>query len=355
MFMTPTLRQIAAPMILIACLGAATILSAAESAFVPATMKAIAMDSPGGPEVMTLHTLPVPKLDANEILIALHTAGVAVWDLEIRQSAKYIAKPKFPYILGSDGAGVVAAVAPGVTRFKVGDKVYAYCWDNPKGGFYAEYVAVSTNCAAPLPNNVSLEDAGVLGASGLTALSGVDRILNLKPGEKVIIHGATGAVGTLALQLAHARGAKILATTSGGEEGKALALRLGADVAIDGRKDDIAAAARAFAPEGVDAVLALAGGDALQHCMDALRPGGRVAYPTGISATPQPRPGITIARYDAIHEPQAEEMLLLNRTVEAIKEFRVPSPEGFALADAAKAHERVAAGGVLGKISLKIR
>ena len=352
--MTPTLRFIAAPVILIACLGAVTFLSAAESAPVPATLKAIAMDHPGGLEVMTLRTLPVPKLGANEILIAVHTAGVAVWDLEIRQSAKYV-KAKFPYVLGSDGAGVVAAVAPGVTRFKVGDKVYAYCWDNPKGGFYAEYVAVSTNCVAPLPKNISLDDAGVLGASGLTAFSGVDRILSLKPGEKVIIHGASGAVGTLALQMAKARGAKVLATTSGGEKGTTLARQLGADVVVDGRNGDIAAAARAFAPQGVDAVLALAGGDGLKRCMDALRSGGRLAYPTGIAAVPEERPGITITPYDAIFEPQAEQMLQLNRTVEAIKNFRVPVPETFALADAAKAHERIAAGGVLGKIALKIR
>src|SRR6478609_3396821 len=123
MFVTPALRLLAVPVILFACLSAATPSSAADSAAVPAKMQAMAMDKPGGLEVMTLHTLPVPKADANEILIALHAAGVAVWDAEIRESAKYISNPKFPYILGSDGSGVVAAVGPGVTRFKVGDKV----------------------------------------------------------------------------------------------------------------------------------------------------------------------------------------------------------------------------------------
>jgi NADPH:quinone reductase len=348
MFIPSTFRPIAVTVMFAASVGAAP-------SAVPGTMKAIAMDRPGGLEVMTLRTLPVPRVDANEILIAVHSAGVAVWDLEIRQSAKYISNPKFPYVLGSDGAGVVAAVGPGVTRFKVGDQVYAYCWDNPKGGFYAEYVAVPTNCVAPLPNNATLEDAGVLGASGLTALSGVDRILRVQSGETLIIHGASGAVGTLALQMAKARGAKVLATTSGGEAGMALARRLGADVVVDGRSGDIAAAARGFAPEGADAVLALAGGDGLKRCTDALRSGGRLAYPTGIGSTPQPRPGVTITPYDAISEPQAEQMLLLNRTVEAIKEFRIPIPEKFALADAAKAQERVAAGGVLGKIALQIR
>ena len=340
-------RLIATSILFVASVGA-------EPVAVPATMKAVAMDHPGGVEVMTVRTLPVPKVDANEILIAVHTAGVAVWDLEIRQTAKYV-KPKFPYILGSDGAGVVAAVGPGVSRFKVGDQVYAYCWDNPKGGFYAEYVAVPINCVAPLPKNLSLDEAGVLGASGLTAFSGVDRILRLQPGENVIIHGASGAVGTLALQLAKARGAKVLATTSGGEKGMTLARQLGADVVVDGRNGDIAAAARAFAPDGVDAVLALAGGDGLKRCMEALRSGGRLAYPTGIAAVPEARPGITITPYDAIFEPQSEQMLQFNRTVEAIKDFRIPIPETFALADAAKAHERLAAGGVLGKIALKIR
>jgi NADPH:quinone reductase-like Zn-dependent oxidoreductase len=355
MFAAPALRLLAAPVILLSCLSAATISSAADSTAVPATMQAIAMDKPGGLEVMTRRTVPVPKIESNEILIAVHAAGVAVWDLEIRESAKYIANPKFPYILGSDGSGVVAAIGRGVTRFKVGDKVYAYCWDNPKGGFYAEYVAVSTNCVAPLPHNVTLEDAGVLGASGLTAMSGIDRTLRLKRGETLIIHGASGAVGTLALQMAKARGAQVLATTSGGEEGIALARRLGADVAIDGRKGDIAAAAREFAPTGADAMLALAGGDALKRCMEVLRSGGRVAYPTGIASEPQPRAGITIAPYDAIAEPQAEQMLLLNKTVEAIQNFQIPIGGKFALADAAKAQERLAAGGVLGKIELKIQ
>ena len=354
MFVTPAHRLLAS-LVIVVSLSAATLSSAAEPGAVPATMKAVAIDKPGGLEVMTLRSIPVPKVDANEILIAVHAAGVAVWDLEIRESAKYISNPKFPYVLGSDGSGVVAAVGPAVTRFKVGDQVYAYCWDNPKGGFYAEYVAVSTNCVAPLPSNVSLDAAGVLGASGLTAFSGIDRTLHLQRGEKLIIHGASGAVGTLALQMAKARGAKVLATTSGGEAGMDLARRLGADVVVDGRRGDIAAAVRVLVPAGADAVLALAAGDGLKRSMDALRSGGRVAYPTGIASEPQPRSGITITPYDAIFEPQAEQMLQLNRTVEAIKNFRVPVPETFALADAAKAHERIAAGGVLGKIALKIR
>jgi len=315
-------------------------------------MKGIAIDAPGGPEVMTLRTLPVPTVDADDVLIEVHAAGVAVWDLQIRKSMAWV-KPRFPYVLGSDGSGIVVAIGASVTRFKVGDAVYGYCWDNLKGGFYAEYVSAPSDCIAKLPRGISLEAAGALGASGLTALSGVDRALNLKRGDNVIIHGASGAVGTLAVQLAKLRGARVLATASG-EEGAALVRRLGADVAIDGRTGDIAAAARAFAPKGADAVLAFAGGDALEKCLDALRAGGKFAYPTGVEPVPKSRPGLNTIPYDALFGDQKVQWAELNRAVEA-KKFEVPIAATFALAEAADAHRKVEAGGVRGKVVLKIR
>jgi NADPH:quinone reductase-like Zn-dependent oxidoreductase len=334
----------------VAALGFFAAVSAAES--LPTKMKAIAIDAPGGPEVMTLRTLPVPTVDADDVLIEVHAAGVAVWDLQIRKSMQWV-KPRFPYVLGSDGSGVVVAIGPSVTRFKVGDAVYGYCWDNLKGGFYAEYVSAPSDCIAKLPKGISLEAAGALGASGLTALSGVDRALNLKRGDNVIIHGASGAVGTLAVQLAKLRGARVLATASG-EEGVALVRRLGADVAIDGRTGDIAATARAFAPKGADAVLAFSGGDALEKCLDALRAGGKFAYPTGVEPVPKSRPGLNTIPYDALFGDQKVQWAELNRAVEA-KKFEVPIAATFALAEAADAHRRVEAGGVRGKVLLKIR
>jgi NADPH:quinone reductase-like Zn-dependent oxidoreductase len=335
-----------------AALGFSAAAAGAESQGIPATMHAIAIDAPGDPEAMTLHTLPVPAVDANDILIEVHAAGVAVWDLQIRKSMQWV-KPRFPYVLGSDGSGIVVAVGSSVTRFKVGEPVYGYCWDNPKGGFYAEYVSAPESCFAKLPKGVSLEAAGALGASGLTALSGVDRALNIKRGDSIIIHGASGAVGTLAVQLAKLRGARVLATASG-DEGVALVRRLGADVVIDGRNGDIPVAARAFAPKGVDAVLAFAGGDALEKCMAALRAGGKVAYPNGVEPVPKPRPGITIVPYDALFGDQAVQWAQFNKAVEA-KKFEVPVAATFALADAAAAHRRIEAGRVLGKVILKIR
>jgi NADPH:quinone reductase-like Zn-dependent oxidoreductase len=315
-------------------------------------MQAIAIDAPGGPEAMTLHMLPVPSVDANDVLIAVQTAGVAVWDLQIRKSMQWV-KPRFPYVLGSDGSGTVVKVGAAVKRFKIGDAVYGYCWDNPKGGFYAEYVSAPADCFAKLPKGVDLESAGALGASGLTALSGVDRALGLKKGDAVIIHGASGAVGTLAVQLAKVRGARVLATASG-DEGVALVRRLGADVVIDGRKGDINVAAKEFAPKGVDAVLALAGGEALEKGIDALRAGGKVAYPNGVEPAPRPRDGVTIIPYDALFGDQKQQWVDLNKAIEA-RAFEVPVAATFSLAEAAAAHRRVEAGRVPGKVILKVR
>src|SRR5262249_27956331 len=128
--------------------------------------------------------------------------------------------------------------------------------------------------------------------------------------------------------------------------------QLGADAAVDGRSGEVAAAARAFAPSGVDAVLALAGGDALERCLDALHSGGRVAFPAGGPPQPQPRARIRALRYDATAGP-AE----FGRPTQAITASRlqVPIAAEYPLADAARAHERLGSGHVLGKIVLQIR
>jgi NADPH:quinone reductase-like Zn-dependent oxidoreductase len=259
-------------------------------------------------------------------------------------------RPRFPLVLGTDGAGRVAAVGSAVRRLKVGDKVYAYSFANPKGGFYAEYVAVPAPRAARVPGTLSLQEAGAIATTGLTALQGVDGALGLRRGESVIIHGASGGVGTLALQFAKRRGARVLATASG-RDGAALARRLGADVAVDGRREDVVAAARRFAPGGVDAVLAFAGGKELTRCLSTLRPGGRVAYPNGVEPAPRKRKGIRVKAYDAT--PGVREFAALSRAVEAAR-LQVVIAAAYPLAEARRAHERLAQGHVLGKIVLRI-
>ncbi|HLY53735.1 MAG TPA: NADP-dependent oxidoreductase [Steroidobacteraceae bacterium] len=308
------------------------------------------MDRKGGPEVLTPHVLPVPTPAADEVLIALDSAGVGPWDIDVRERLDYWKSRGFPVVLGVDGAGTVAAVGEQVHGFKVGDAVYAYAWNNPQGGFYAEYVAVPAKAVAHVPPGMTLREAGAMPVSALTALQGVDDALHVRLGETLIIHGASGAVGSLAVQFARLRGARVFATASG-EDGVSFVRGLGATAAIDGRRGDIRAAARAFAPGGVDAVLALAGGDALEACIDALRPGGRVAFPTGVRPEPKARAGLPIAKYDALTGPAEYERL--NQAIVAAK-LEVPIAAEFALEDAARAQERMAAGHVLGKIVLRI-
>jgi NADPH:quinone reductase-like Zn-dependent oxidoreductase len=143
----------------------------------------------------------------------------------------------------------------------------------------------------------------------------------------------------------------VLATATG-EDGLAFVKGLGADAAADGRHGDIAAAAHALAPAGVDAVLALAGGQTLERCIDALRPGGQVAFPYGVEPEPKAHDGVAFIRYNAI--PGVDEFERLNRAIEAAK-LKVPIEAEFPLAQADKAQERVEGGHILGKIVLRIR
>ena len=317
---------------------------------VPETMRAAAIDRFGGPEVLTVRVLPVPRIDPDEVLIAVHTAGVGSWDAEMRAGWWPEGRPRFPLVLGTDGSGTVAAVGSRVRRLRRGQRIYSYSFANPKGGFYAEYVAVAAEKAAPFPNRLGLKEAGAIPTTGLTALQGIEH-LRLKKRESMIVHGASGGVGTLALQFAKLRGVRVLATASG-RDGTALARRLGADQAVDGRQEDVEAAARKFAPDGIDAVLATAGGKPLEQCLRAVRRGGRVAYPNGVEPAPSRWPGVKIIVYDA--EVGVREFQRLDKAVESAKP-KVVIAAAFPLEEARKAHERIEAGHVLGKVVLRIR
>jgi len=334
-----------------AALGLTMTLWHSPEAAVPQTMRAAAIDGGGGPQVLKVRTVPVPKLDADEVLIAVDSADVAVWDASAREHPDELKHAHFPLVLGTDGSGVIAAAGTQVRGFRPGDQVYAYMWDNPKGGFYAEYVAIPAKYVGHVPSGLNLRDAGASAASALTAIQGIDDALHIASGETLIIHGASGGVGALALQFAKLRGARVFATASG-EEGLSFVKGLGADAVVDGRKGDIAAAARQFAPAGVDAVLAFAGGDGLARCVDALKPGGRIAFPWGVS--PEPKPTVEVrssTRFNAI--AGAKEFEQLNQAITAAK-LRVPIAAEYSLADAAKAHERLESGHLLGKVVLRI-
>ncbi len=315
------------------------------------TMRAIALAQFGGPENLVVQTLPIPEVGPDEILIRIESAGVGVWDpfeCEGGFAEAFGIAPKFPYVPGSDGAGTVAAVGERVSRFKAGDRVYAFTILNPKGGSYAEYVVVDTNQASHIPGNLTTEQAGAMPVDAMTALRGLDDTLNLKPGESLMIFGASGGIGHLALQLAKRMGARVLAVASG-EDGVALARRLGADAVVDGHQDDVVAAARRFAPDGLDAALLTAGGEAAENALAAVREDGRVAYPNGVEPEPKAPSGLTIHGYDGMPDPQAIEKL--NRLIES-GPFAVHIARTFLLEQAAEAH-RTLSTHYLGKLALR--
>ena len=320
--------------------------AAADTPAVPTTMAAAALDQGGGPEVLSIHHLPVPTPGAGEVLIAVEAAGLGVWEAHFRRNPG--ASTHFPLVLGSDGSGTVVAIGPGVRGFKTGDAVYG-----TNAAFDAEYAKVRVENIAHIPRGIGRTEAGALAISGLSALQGVDDILQMKAGETLLIHGATGGVGTLAIQFAKARGVKVLATVSS-DEASALVTRLGADVVVNGRTGDVAEAAKRLAPKGVDAVLGLAGGDELERCIDTVRKDGRgrVAYLFGMDPLPKPRFALRMTLYSYISG--VRELERLNQAVTAAK-LQVPIAAEYALADAAQAHERLEAGHLLGKIVLRVR
>jgi NADPH2:quinone reductase len=315
------------------------------------TMKAAAIDRFGPPSVLTLHELPVPEPGPNEVLIALYASGVGVWDADIRKGWWPGGRPKFPLVLGTDGAGVVAGTGAKVRDFHIGDRVWAYEFINPKGGFYAEYVAVDQRHVALVPKRLDLLHAGAATVTGLTAIQGIEVHLRVRAVDTVLIFGASGAVGSLAVQFAKSYDARVIGTARG-TEAKALVEQLGADKVIDPTSADAVSQIRAFAPNGLDAVLALAGGDSLQRLLALVRPGGRVAYPNGVEPEPRTPRKVELVPYDAEASPR--EFARLDHAVETAR-LRVPIAAVRPLAEAAQAHERIEKGHVLGRIVLQIR
>jgi NADPH2:quinone reductase len=320
---------------------------------IPEQMKAAAVDRFGPPSLLTLHELPVPNPGPREVLIALDTAGVGSWDASIRDGSwRTPGRPRFPLIPGTDGAGIVVAKGARVRRLGLGDRVYAYEFGNRQGGFYAEFAAADANHVGRVPNAVDLRDAGAVATTGLTALQGINA-LHLRAGQTVLIFGASGAVGTMAIQFAVQRGAHVIATASG-RAATRVVRALGASRVIDARRDDAVDQLRKLSRDGdgIDGVLALAGGDELERCLDFVRQGGRVVHPNGIEPVPKRRRTFRVRSFDAVADPQ--ELAKLNRRINGTR-VRVPIAATYPLAKAAQAHRRLDRGQVLGRIVLRIR
>jgi NADPH:quinone reductase-like Zn-dependent oxidoreductase len=314
------------------------------------TMKAVAIDRFGGIETLRTRELQIPDVGADEVRVRVEAAGVGVWDPFEREGGfakEFNVKPRFPLVLGSDGAGTVDAVGDNVRHFKKGDRVYGIAFLNLKGGFYSQYAVVKENSVSRIPGKLSMPQAAAMAVDAITALAGLDTTLGLKEGESVLILGASGGIGHLAVQLAKRMGARVLAMASG-DDGVAFVRGLGADKVVDGKKDDIAAAAGQFAPQGLDAVLLTAGGEAAEKALSTLRQGGRAAYPNGVQPIPKERAGIKIQRYDGEYASPPFEKL--NRLIEA-GPFEVHVARTFNLDQAADA-QRALEDHYLGKLAL---
>lgn len=317
------------------------------------TMRAVALDRFGGPETLKVQTVPIPELGADDILIHVEAAGVGAWDPFEREGGfvEVLGRtPKFPYVLGTDGAGTVAAIGSKVKDFNEGDRVYAAELGNPKGGFYGEYAVVKADNASLIPGNLKIEQAAVLPSDGFTALKGLEEVLDLQPNESVMIFGASGGIGHIAVQLAKRLRARVFAVASG-EDGVSFVKRLGADAAVDGHSDNVLEVARDFAPDGIDAALVTAGGDATNRALSAIRADGRVAYPNGVMPEPKAPARVSVEAYDG--EGGREAIDRLNELIEA-GPFEVHVHEVFPLEEAAAAQAALEKHH-LGKIALRVR
>lgn len=321
------------------------------AAAIPTTMKAAAIDRFGPPEVLTPRAVPVPRVGPDEVLIALHAAGVGIWDAKLRDGSYASGRERFPLVPGTDGAGVIAELGARVRTFDIDQAVWAYEYSNPKGGFYAEFVAVKAESVGPVPRELSLLEAGASCVTGLTAHQGIDTHLAVQKDETVLVFGASGAVGTLAVQFAKRHRARVIGTATG-EDAQRVVRDLGADGVVDARRDDAPAHLRELAPDGLDAVLALGGGEELERCLKLVRKGGRVAYPNGIEPEPRPRSGTEVIAYDAI--AGRSEFATLERAIQEAG-LRVVIAAIYPLDQAAQAHAELERGHTIGRIVLGIR
>ncbi len=238
---------------------------------IPDTMRHVACEGHGGPEVMRIVTGPVPQPGPGEILIEVHAAGVNRPDIQQRRGA-YPPPPGASPILGLEAAGTVAALGEGVEGWTLGDPVSALC----NGGGYAEYVAVPAPQCLPPPEGYDHLRAAALPETYFTVWANLFQAGRLAKGESVLIHGGSSGIGTTAIQLAREFGARVFAT-AGNVDKCTACLRLGAEAAIDyNAQDFVEEVKRLTDGRGVDVVLDMVGGDYIARNLRCLALDGRL-------------------------------------------------------------------------------
>ena len=241
-------------------------------------MKAFIVNRYGKKEKLQLTEIAEPVVKETDILVQVHSAGVNLLDSKIRNGEfKMILPYKTPFTLGHDVSGVVTKVGSKVSKFKVGDEVYARPADYRIGTF-AEFISMNENDVAIKPKNLSMEEAASIPLVGLTAWQALVEKANLKKGQKVFIQAGSGGVGTFAIQLAKHLGATVATTTSAANID--LVKSLGADIIIDYKKDDFETILKDY-----DVVLNSQDTKTLEKSLKVLKPGGKVI---SISGPPDP-------------------------------------------------------------------
>lgn len=305
-------------------------------------MKAVVVHQVGGPEVLKYESTLRPQPKGNEILVRVIAAGVNPVDGAIRAGEYPVAKP--PLIPGYDVAGVVEQGGAGSGKYKSGDRVYAYIYLE-RGGGYAQYVALKPEELAPKPHSINFVEAAAVPLAALTAWQALIDAAHLQAGQTVLIHGGSGGVGSFAIQIAKARGARVIATAS--TPNQDLLKQLGADIAIDYSRQKFEDLAK-----DVDVVLDSVGKDTLARSYGVLKKGGFAAT---LVATPDQaeldRRGIRGA--SILVRPNSQELSEIGRLIDQ-KKIKPIVSQVLPLSEAAKAQEQAATHHTRGKIVLKV-
>lgn len=305
-------------------------------------MKAIQMTAYGNSSVLNITEVDKPTAKAGEVLIKIAATTVNPLDIKIRSGMMQQIMPvTFPYIPGLDVAGTVEAVGEGVSRIKKGDKVFASSF----GGTYAEYICTNEAVVCPMPGNVGFNEAASLVTPLTTAYSLLVETAALQPGQKLLVHGAAGAVGSVMVQVAKAIGAYVIGTASA--RGVALVTSLGADEAIDYTSQDFSQLV-----SDVDVVIDTVGGETQKKSFAVVKKGGKLL---SIFMPPSPelaaQYGITAQFVNSV--PGLNKLLYGKKLVEENK-VKPHIAKTMRLQDAAAAQDLLAAGGVDGKIVLVV-
>ncbi|WP_409562512.1 NAD(P)H-quinone oxidoreductase [Hyphomicrobium sp. B1] len=328
----------------------------------PTTMKAVAINGAGGPEVLTMTELPLPKVKAGEVLIKVAAAGINRPDVMQRQG-NYPPPKGHSELPGLEVSGTIAALGEGAKRFAVGDAVLALV----PGGGYAEYAAVSELACIPKPDAISFVEAAAIPETFFTVWHNVFQRGQLKAGEKFLVHGGSGGIGVTAIQLAKAFGATVF-TTVGSDEKCEEVRKLGADIAINYRTQDFAQVIKTeTAGKGVNVILDMVGGDYIEKNIRSLADDGRlvnIAFQKGSTATVDfmrvMLKRLTLTGSTLRIRSNEVKGEIANAIAENVVplivagKIKIPLDSTYPLADAAEAHKRIDSGAHIGKIVLTI-